>query len=453
MSYSVSLYYIKGINYTDTPYFKNRQLRDLFYLNHKVATIETSYYPPYYHNTIKFTTDDIDFNSNVNYLSIDSSDRTYYYFIDSFRYISDSIIELSITMDVIQTYYFDISISNCCIERKFINRYDDNLISRKYLRENVSQGVKLLDTKTYPITRGWYIIRYSKDVNSNPIFNYGGATKFPTASNYLIISSYFDYYCTSQTGFDKESVKEGGITNSHFGSDLTTLEYLLQSEYVANVTYVPFDIFEGKYEQKRKFTHATGNQETFYVFPDDKFTQLKIKDVYTTTDTSEGTSIRYNMYALSFYADPNAWTGGAGELKKYQAVNISMPWIKITDYTLTFEKNTKKGIVFDSKFVPALEDENYMELKFGENSALCSAKLFRSTITKFGLYALYEFDTGSRNYCINPFEVGFNNYPIQYQSIVSSYIPLDITLTTNALREYLDANKYKLLFGLFGSLL
>ena len=141
----IKLYYIEGISRIDTPYYANQgqqatlAAQEAFFERHVVKEIDSAFYPPHYTNQVKLTTDDVDFNTNINYLSLEFNDKTYYYFIDDVEYLSENMIKLYITMDVIQTYMFDIRIASGVIERKFINRWtSNNKINRNYLREAVS---------------------------------------------------------------------------------------------------------------------------------------------------------------------------------------------------------------------------------------------------------------------------------------------------------------------------
>lgn len=46
------------------------------------------------------------------------NDRVYYYFITDVQYISDTVVELALEMDVMQTYFFDYNLSPCFVERE-----------------------------------------------------------------------------------------------------------------------------------------------------------------------------------------------------------------------------------------------------------------------------------------------------------------------------------------------
>lgn len=132
--------YIEGISRIDTPYFASLAEQENYFDSHEVVTIDNTFYPPHYTNIVKVDDEDIDFNTGINYLWFEFNNKTYYYFIDDIEYISETVINLYITMDTIQTYMFNIRITNGIIERKFINRWNTDKINREYIRENVSEG-------------------------------------------------------------------------------------------------------------------------------------------------------------------------------------------------------------------------------------------------------------------------------------------------------------------------
>ena len=72
---------MEGISRFDTLYFASLTSQETFFESKLVAQMEDSYYPPHYRNELSVGSDDLDFNSRVNYVSIDFKDKTYYYFI------------------------------------------------------------------------------------------------------------------------------------------------------------------------------------------------------------------------------------------------------------------------------------------------------------------------------------------------------------------------------------
>lgn len=146
--------YIEGINRIDTPRFTTLAIQTEWMDSKEQVHIDTTFYPPHYKNKIRVSTEDIDFNTSINYLWFEYQRKRYYYFIDSIDYINEDLIEFDITMDYIQTYMFNIRVTNSIIERKFINRLikDENnnrIINRNYIREDVSSKLYEKQPKHY----------------------------------------------------------------------------------------------------------------------------------------------------------------------------------------------------------------------------------------------------------------------------------------------------------------
>ena len=108
---TINLYYIKGINAIDTPYFASLAQQQTYFAQHKVGQINDDYwYPPYNADFIQFSTTDVDLDLKANYLSIEYKEKQYYYFIDSLEYVTQDIIGLHVILDSIQTMMFNIEI-------------------------------------------------------------------------------------------------------------------------------------------------------------------------------------------------------------------------------------------------------------------------------------------------------------------------------------------------------
>ena len=60
----IKLYYVRGINRYDTPYFPNITAQE-DYFEGKVFSSLDAWYPPHYDNTIRLTSDDISFKGNL----------------------------------------------------------------------------------------------------------------------------------------------------------------------------------------------------------------------------------------------------------------------------------------------------------------------------------------------------------------------------------------------------
>ena len=144
----LKLYYVRGISETDTPHF-NSLVEQEEYFEEKLITTIDAFFPPHYTDRLQFSNDDLDFNSQINYMSLDFNGKTYYYFITDMDYIAEDLISISITMDTIQTFMFNMIFHNARLERETIKRWLPNGdINRNYIRENYSSNIYELQKYT-----------------------------------------------------------------------------------------------------------------------------------------------------------------------------------------------------------------------------------------------------------------------------------------------------------------
>lgn len=139
---------IQGISKEDTPVFETLALQTEYFQDNVTYTIEEdAFYPPHSHIDLRVDTDDINFNSPVNYISFEYQDKWYYYFISSYRYVNESLISFSLDMDTIQTYMFSTTNIIGNVERYTINNSFD--LSQYHYRENPSmnKNYKVVDKK------------------------------------------------------------------------------------------------------------------------------------------------------------------------------------------------------------------------------------------------------------------------------------------------------------------
>ena len=121
---NIVLYYVNGISKIDTPYFSNESEQRAYFESNKFCEIDDSFCPSFFRNEIQVSSDDLVLSDKVNYLSLYYDGKYYYYFIDDIMYINEGLIRLSLELDTIQTFMFQININSGSIERKFINRFN-----------------------------------------------------------------------------------------------------------------------------------------------------------------------------------------------------------------------------------------------------------------------------------------------------------------------------------------
>lgn len=388
------------VSRTNTYFFSSNTDRDNFFSKKVYRTIETSYYPPYYNNRIKLSTEDFNIFSSVifnyvRYLRISYSNKYYYYFIDSIDYINEDVYELSISMDTYMTFMNNITLNDICIERKFINRYNsDKTFNRNYIRENVSknqfdnlvydriinedisQWVTIMKCSDYPLTSsslGKYVTSYSLNIPSNvQVYNipeFIGFTPYLSGTfNDVIISS-------------------------------SNIMYSLDNAYVTDCYVIPFNPF-------KNYNMIKGSSGY-----DIKAPYSKVIDMDNRQD--------YHHYVL--YED-----------------DIIQCNINSVIYNFGFPEQKVKNVPFLKEYVPAILDENYIRLTFGDKEVIASYPLYRLKSTN--IYCMYwsDISTGTRYYMLD------DNNDIRvnsYGTIVSNTNILSLTLRNDPWKSYIANNK------------
>lgn len=426
MDYTISLYYVEGINDVDTPFFLSKAEQSEYFNKSLVKTLSTSYYPPYYRNTIKFASDDLTLETKVNYLSLDTDERKYYYFITSAMYISEGILEVTIAMDVIQTYFFDFEIRNCVIERKFINRYNaDGTFNRNYIRENVSRGNFIKgETHYYDNLTGWYLIRINKAQSSLANFTYGDNKKRVLSDGtFAIVPEDMDAFTNVTKNQPPVSMSKADIVMWCMASE----------SYTECISYIPFDCFQNHYTTEVYNASGTDGElggKLVYVFDDTYYSQIE-----STSSTKCEIIVHKNKnYAT---ADTNI-------------TNIRYPWVTIGTYIIDSYKNTETNVHFHTDFAPVLIDECYQNLFFGENSCYTACALRMTKTPAITFRAMADLDTFNRVYGYT-FEGYESIDKPSFNSVVSTNASLDITLIASSIRTWFAQNKAGFIGGLINS--
>lgn len=414
MGHLIKLYYVRGINRTDTPYFTTKIQQDNFFEDKRCNTIPDSFYPPHYRNTIDLAIGDIFISaesSQINYLSLEYLDSTYYYFIDKFTYINEDIVRLDITMDVIQTYMFDIRFHNARVSRETIKRWNGNLINREYIRENYSNeiminkvykdytedknetGIIIAKTKHEHGFFGTNIPSFINTTNDNNSRN----NLYSDGSMLLGILFPIEYI----NGFDSKISlvtlqKIDYDTGNNIGTGLP-ISYSTIVNCISNLG-----------EGKIKFgsTSETVTISEMYYIPFIPFFDIKYNNNTLTYKIpyKEDTTLFNKGYDV--YVD----TGTPNELMAYIIIYSG----KVSDYfdfyTLPFTKNDTLGTLFNYKYVPQLIDENYVQLEFGERIQRASYPMSKLTHNMCYLFRSADVFTGARNYTIKNSVTEYDKY-------------------------------------------
>lgn len=97
--------------------------------------------------TIKVN-ESIDNAIDWSYLFFTNGGKRYYYFINDVEYINDSTVELTLELDVMQTYAFDYDLLDCFVEREHIA---DDVIGANTVDENIDVG-EYIEPNDHPHT-------------------------------------------------------------------------------------------------------------------------------------------------------------------------------------------------------------------------------------------------------------------------------------------------------------
>lgn len=444
----INLGYIEGISNIDTPYFSNISAQNDFFTNHQVTSISTTFYPPHYRNSIRFDVEDIDFTNQINYLWFEYNSKVYYYFIDDIEYINENVIELSIIMDVIQTYFFNIDVHNGIIERKFINRFHEHLnsINRSYLRENVSNKLFVEKDKnfvSYPYYYNadrWIVLKCSS-LNDDKSYNTSindGYNKGISSFAYLILPyGKIDSYEVIDATYDPDK-KTGKVMNWAISELLKSLSPYIIDSYV--ISYFP-------YSDK---VRIDGNK--LYILDKSIFTMFPYTQPTSVTTDPPNPDIENYYWIFPVYFpdykviemdDKPPWSLFSNS--KEAEVNVRR--IKISSdlisYDFPLQRNTAKGNYFQSYYMTQLLDENYIHIEFGDDSAITSYPLFRYKDLDLGLKAEYwvNLDSGIVNFHIYETNNESINYLNEYDSLVQdTNIPF-YDIKVDALTEYAANNR------------
>lgn len=384
----LSLMYVPGIDEVDTPFFKKQKDQKAFFDACERWSDDTAYYPPYYMNRIKVPSEAVSLTKNgeaVNYCCIIYDERRFYYFIDSVDYVTDDLIEISITLDTIQTFYFDIDIQRPLVSRMAIKRWGDDkvTINRDYVRENLSDGKMRKISKSTFIENAdegikWVAIRCSSapkgkalhinDKMGTPgLHGYYGTIRYALSdkeSYYeqtggcTILVPYGDWFRTNGSVY----VRYGNNEPYEMTSIQAYLETLASNSETLSMSYLPYDPFG-------------------CTFVADGYDGNPIISIPSETITIGGTD--YNWYYMDLISS-------SSEVSFYQGFILRFPWFKegkaygmpirirskIAYVDVTHNFSEKKA--YDPKYVPAMCDESYEMISVGDNSGTTMAPLFYS---------------------------------------------------------------------------
>lgn len=434
----ITLMHVEGLSSSDLPLFTDARQRANWVVAHTVASVSNSYFPPYYTNKIKFTSDDVDFDTQFNYLALTFRDRVYYYFVDDISYISEEVIEVSITMDTLITYYFDIKIGDGEICRKFIPRLDANGdFNREYIRENLSNGVKKIQeiiNSDNNISNyndfGMLVFVCSPDGLGVPI-PAGWSTKIPSFALSIDDTAFPISLCIGFVPFYKPNPSQPiYIKYEDNDGEHTTTLYPCSSIWEASTRNTCFHI---------------------YYFPHiDPFIGLNCL-IENADINSKTFSINHDNYVISrfndaaagskgFYIVPQGFDPNIGSLVNAPYVDKNAVYVYLIPY-----KTPVDGEDFDGWQEPVMIDNNYLAYEFGQPNASTSCNLYDviqpSLINRY----IYDFIDGGRSYYQQGFKVRYGTQVVNADNSVTTPISTEYPLITDQWLNYMQLNRYTLI--------
>lgn len=345
----------EGYNENNIYNFPDAGAREKYFDKYVIKTIADSFYPPYYKNAINLSTDDFDiYGKCFNYVRISNESQVYYYFVRDIRYVNQTLYTAYIEMDTITTFLFDIQLTDVCIARKFIDRYNkDETINRNYLRENVSTAIMKQIQREYLTTytstdqtKGLIIIKLSDKPygKSNTDFcklqtiRYLSRFEFVPQNGYYCILPFNDSILTANE-FKIISRQGSGNVDTDMGtfSFFTTLKELSKATKVTEMYIVPGNPL-------KNYIFTKGNTIYYHTAVDTK----RPIDRCTNNDCDIFNNENSACFVLTdFTIIPNTF-----EFRK----------------SIGFTIQNKKEIAFNKMFVPCLLDSNYYRISFGERN-------------------------------------------------------------------------------------
>lgn len=381
----ITLYYIPSMNGVDTVYFDDLSDQEKWFQNvrHRLE-IESSYYPPLFDNVLTLSSDYFNwgddkakpFSNAWNYLSLTSSQgKTFYYFINDISYVSEDMVSVSIRMDTIQSYMFDMRLTRPFITRKAIKRWnDDGTINRDFIRENLSTGEMVLKNveshESYSQKNGiyWFLIKASASlldknitkVDFNPassgdVFYSESAGTYTFGLSAIRPAKFFPivgYYYLVPIANKKiylidpnDSSKKYLITPNFLGSVIT-------DSRVESISLVDTGLFE----------------RYIYTVDDDDSINLTLQYNYSLT-----TDERFYPFGLLSTLEPSisgfSYYGGFFFIGRAELINDNyIEWSNLSlgnylevqsSFNVKKSDSSKGANLFDPSYVPAMVDEQY----------------------------------------------------------------------------------------------
>ena len=438
---NITLYYIPGISDTDTPVFSIKQYQTEFFSRYATQLTDDAFYVPKFKDTIVFSMTDLGFSTSVNYLSIYFNQKYFYYFIDSLDYVSETDVRVSIRMDVIQTYMFDTIIRHGEIIRKTITRVVNGKINRNYIRENLSDGV-------FRLTK---VKMYNKPGDFFNVFNQTDPYLKESDITGTIVFKIADSPLSGDTG--QEASYSAEDTPKAYQSAYTYYFLpIVNGHMPANASGVTPWVYADKFGHETDFAVDVLKS---YEYGIKNFVNI-IDVYYMPMSPIPNLGSRSNVVKTVYY-EPSALSivkPQAAQVGFFQGtVSYSAPRVDILTFedkmTFDFSAPTTSGQAFSYLHCPALFDENYIRVSFGEGATNASCPLHQLDEFTIKLKYIPSVLDGTRIYNISGSYnidyikgsgVGYS-YTDPFECAVSAQSVAHMDIIQDEYRRYLEYNK------------
>lgn len=405
-SMTIELMRIRSIN--DRNVYRWKQGWHSLFNRFIVSTVSHSFFPPKYTNEINFLVDDIG-GIKPNYLRFNYLDRYYYYFIDSINYINESVIMFNIRLDTVTTY-LDMMHIEGILERCHINRWTNTStreINRNYIRENLSDGLFLEQSKYYVVQQPslkWLVVKTTAELR----------TGVNNRRQTFIKPSGYNGYIPCAYGLYIGPLDDMDITVSYSDDNPQVLTYpyinllaAVTDNRITEINVLPFcPVTELHYNYGSLVCDWTRAQ----------------------TEDSCAPFMSNIKYTYTVIGYDGRW--GVFTTKTYEGL-VSL------NNTITFAANVTLSRPFDKTYIPCLFDENYMRLSYGSETANMGYPIH--TIKGFNENLKYTYkaniDEGTLTYELYNDTQGDNSS--RYGTIVIDSNVLSLSLANDPWQNYL----------------
>lgn len=420
----IEFYRIEGISEEDTPYSSGGtgDIRLFLTRNKIVKRLDSNtYYPPHYRNTIKVLKDDVNYSTTMfNYIGLYYDNIWYYYFVDKINYINEDVYSVDIHMDTITTFLSKSYIYSCIVERQHINRWVQNgsswYINRDYVRENFSNAdfkieinkqfsnSNLYDNSNHNI-RGMYVAICTASLGSSPAISYGFQYSFGS-SNVGVVNSPYTVCFIPDTLDGNYQIGYLNTTPNNYEVIDTLYKYAIAPECV-QIYYLP--------------SYLLLNENIVYNSNNSQF-------IINTISGSSNTD-----YTISNGALMNEHRDNVYHAPTFYYILMG------SDREINFQRNIYSSQYFEVYYEPALLDENYIKITFGDKSSYTTYPLYQLTLPNLRCEYTPDILSGGKRYNLTG-----NAKTINYTGFIGLYDESNTCIVNgNAHTIDLVTNEYK----------